>query len=78
MVRMRLATEAEGGIMSCGLSGSRGFAKKMRRNAEWSRGKKRRTGESDSTKVMRETRARFVKDYVLFIEGASFFSLHWI
>lgn len=26
-------------------------------------------------KVMRETRARFVKDYVLFIEGASFFFL---
>lgn len=29
--------------------------------------------KSDIMKVMREMRARFVKDYVLFIEGASFF-----
>lgn len=47
-------------------------AQKIRRNAEQRRGKKRSTGESDRKKVMRETRARFVKDYVLFIEGAFF------
>lgn len=29
--------------------------------------------KSDIMKVMREMRARFVKDYVLFIEGAFFF-----
>lgn len=50
----------------------RGVAQNIRK-AEGRRGKKRRTGESDRMKVMRETRARFVKDYVLFIEGASLF-----
>lgn len=41
-------------------------------NSIW---QKQRTGEGDVMKVMREMRTRFVKDYVLFIEGASFFFL---
>lgn len=85
MVRIRLDTKAAG-EENCkswtkwkqGRKGGRVRSKKIRSNSEQRRGKKRSTGESERKKVMRETRARFVKDYVLFIEGGFFFSLHRI
>lgn len=41
-------------------------------------GGEKRTSERDWTKVMRETTARFVKDYVLFMYRENFFSWNWI
>lgn len=41
-------------------------------------GGEKRTSERDWTKVMRETTARFVKDYVLFMYRETFFSWNWI